>query len=33
MNAPGGVPGYAMNQEWHDGNYEGGIATNTMSTT
>ena len=33
MNASGGVPGYAMNQERHVLNYEGGLATNTMSTT
>ena len=34
MNASGGVPGYAMNQEWHVWkNYKGCFATNTMSTT
>ena len=34
MNASGGVPGYLMNQEWHVWkNMNGGLATNTMSTT
>ena len=34
MNASGGVPRYAMNQEWHVWkNYESGFAKNTMSTT
>ena len=34
MNASGGVPGYAMNQEWHVWKImHGGFATNTMSTT
>ena len=33
MNASSGVPGYAMNHEDMYENYEGGLATNTMSTT
>ena len=34
MNASGGVPGWAMNQEWHVwNNMHGGFAKNTMSTT
>ena len=34
MNAFGGVPGYAMNQEWHVWKImHGGFAANTMSTT
>ena len=34
MNASGGVPGCAMNQEWHVWKImHGGFATNTMSTT
>ena len=34
MSASGGVPGWAMNQEWYVcNNMHGGFATNTMSTT
>ena len=34
MNASGGVPGWAMNQEWHVWKImNSGFATNTMSTT